>query len=170
MKRILSITVCLLLLCTVLCACGKKAAPAEDGQLTAVYNDAGALTGYERRYHNDSGLITRLDRYDADQNYLSYVLYAYDDADRLFTETYFSSQGFGQERIVYTYDDNGRLTEKAFEQSRGEVTVEVYAADGTVIEKRYYDTDERLSYTEKLEDGAWVRYDPTEPPATDDEA
>ena len=169
-KRIIFLLIACLLLCAVLCACSSDdAEPTENGSLTPVTDDAGKIIGYERRSYNDDGKVTRLDSYDADQNYLSYVLYSYDDAGRLYTEIYHSGEGFEKSRIVYTYVDSGRLYEKAFEYPHGEATVERYNADGKVIEKQYYDTDQHLIYTEKLENGAWVRYDPTEPPATDDE-
>lgn len=170
-KRILSILTAVLLLCAALGACSAKddAQPAADNSLTPVKDDAGRITGYERRSYNDSGDVTRLDRYDAEQNYLSYVLYAYDDAGRLFTETNFSGSGIGQSRIVYTYDDDGRLTEKAYEQPHGETTVELYNADGIVTEKRWYGTDDQLLYREVLEEGAWVRYEPTDPSTAEDE-
>lgn len=152
-----------------MCACGEKGKePVSDGAMTAVKNDAGDIVGYERRYHNDSGDITRLDSYDADQNYLSFVLYAYDDNGRLFTETAYEASGIAQSRTVYTYDDDGKLIEKALELPHGDATVERYNADGDVIEKLYYNTDEQLSYREVLENGSWVRYDPTEPPASEE--
>ena len=130
--------------------------------MTPVTDSAGKITGYERRSYNDSGAVTRLDRYDAEQNYLSYVLYTYDDAGRLSAETNYAGSGIGQSRIIYTYDDDGLLIEKAYEYPH-DTTVEVYAKDGKVTEKRYYDVNGQLSYSELLENGAWVRYDPTEP-------
>ena len=169
----LRVLICLLL-CAVaasLCACGaeseKSSAPTEDGVLTAVRNESGEITGYERRYHNDDGNITRLDSYDADQNYLTFVLFTYDDAGRLYTETFYVADGFAESRNIYTYDDDGRLSEKAIEYPHGEATVEHYDANGSVYERLYYGTDEQLSYSEKLENGAWVRYEPTEPASTD---
>ena len=136
--------------------------------MTAVKDDADNIVGYERRYHNDNGDITRLDRYDADQSYQSYVLYTYDDDGRLYTETTYAANGIGQSSIVYTYDDDGRLSQKAYEYPHS-ATVELYGSDGNVIEKQYYDNNNRLSYREVMEDGAWVRYEPTEPPTEETE-
>lgn len=168
-RRYTALLIIVLALCAVLCACGDEQSetPAADGALTAVKDGDGAIVGYERRYHNDNGDITRLDIYDADQTYLNYVLYEYDDAGLLFTETYYTANGIAQSRTLYTYDEDGRLYEKSYEYPHGDATVERYNADGEIVEKRYYDTDEQLSYTERLEDGKWVKCDPTEPPATE---
>ena len=73
-----------------LCSCsGKK----PDGDMTPVKDDSGNITGYERRYHNDNGDITRWDIYDADQVYQSYVLYEYDNHNRLISEITYLANG-----------------------------------------------------------------------------
>lgn len=130
----------------------------EDGVLTEIKDDDGNLTGYERRYHNDKGDITRWDVYDANHTYLYYVLYEYDDNDRLFTETRYKAEGFAEYRYVYTYDDDGNLAEKAYEDPHGEATVTRYDADGNEIERLYYDRDEKLSKREVFENGKWTTY------------
>lgn len=138
------------------------AEPTVDGAMTPVTDAGGQVTGYERRFHNDVGAITRLDVYDADQVYQSFVLYAYDDKGLMTSETYYRADGIAERRIAYTYDDSGTLYEKALELPNGEATVERLDAQGNVIEKQYFGTDEQLAYREVLEDGEWVRYDPTE--------
>lgn len=156
-KRIilLALTACLCL-SVVLCGCSGDDQPTGDGLMTAVTDDDGVVTGYERRFHNDNGDITRLDVYDKDKIYQSYVLYAYDDAYRLLSETYYQADGFAMHRYVYTYDDSGKLYEKALEKTNGESIVERYDQQGVVVEKRYYGADEKLVRTETLENGEWV--------------
>ena len=167
MKRFLLLALSLCLgLCVLLCSCkSADTAPTGSGALTRVTDSDGNTTGFERRYLNANGDITRWDVYDKDQVYLSYVLYAYDDADRLYSETYYLANGIAQSRTVYTYDDNGALTEKAFELPNGEATVERYDEDGNVIEKLYYGSDEKLSYREVLQNGEWATYPAEEIPA-----
>ena len=149
-----------------LCSCGdaEVSDTPRDGEMTAVTDESGNISGYERRFHNDNGDITRLDVYDKDQVYLSYVLYAYDDSDRLLSETYYRADGIATSRTVYSYDENGNLYEKAFEQPNGEATVERYDAAGELIEKLYYNTDEKLTVREVLENGEWKIYEATESP------
>ena len=68
-------------------ACG---APADvDGAMTPIKDENGAVTGYERKYHNDNGDVTRWDVYDASEQYDHYVLYEYDSNGRLGKETYY---------------------------------------------------------------------------------
>ena len=133
--------------------------PTEDGIMTEIEDDDGNVTGYERRYHNDYGDITRLDVYDEDQTYLYFVLYDYYDDHKLYTETRYKAEGFAEYRYVYTYDDDGNLTEKAYELPHGEAELYRYDADGNEIERLYYGTDEQLVKREVLEDGEWVNYD-----------
>lgn len=166
-KKILSFLLIAVCLCVsvLLCSCSsKEVEPTVDGAMTAVTDSEGNLMGYERRYHNTNGDISRLDVYDRDQTYLSFVLYGYDDNDRLSTETYYLANGIAQSRKVYSYDDDGKLSEKAFELPNGEATVERYDADGTCIEKLYYGADEMLSYREVLENGEWIVYPAEETP------
>lgn len=161
-KLIALLCVVLAILVLVSCHSGDSNAtekPTEDGVMTEIMDDDGNLTGYERRYHNNNGDITRWDVYDADQTYLYYVLYEYDDDGRLSSETRYKAEGFAEYRYVYTYDDDGNLAEKAFEDPHGEATVTRYDAEGNEIERLYYGTDEKLSKREVLENGAWITYD-----------
>jgi len=155
-RRVLTVIAAILsavMLSAVLAACSEETV---NGAMTEVKNDKGVLTGYERRYHNDHGDITRLDVYDTEKEYKSFVLYEYDDEYRLFTETYYKADGIATSRIVYTYDDDGKLYEKAYEYPHGESNVERYDKEGENVEKLYYDTDGKLIKHETLKDGKWV--------------
>lgn len=164
--RLISVICCflLILLSLTLCACDSSGdeKPTEDGVMTELRDDNDNLTGYERKYHNDNGDVTRWDVYDENQTYLYYVLYEYDDNNRLTAETKYKAEGFAEYRYTYTYDDNGKLSEKAYELPHGEAEVYRYDADGNEIERLYYDTNEALYKREVLENGKWVAYDPTE--------
>jgi len=141
-------------------ACGsEKSDPDTVNGLIAVKDDNGDLTGYERRSYNLNGDISRLDVYDTEQTYLYFILYEYDDNNRLYTETRYKAEGFAEERYVYTYDDNGVLSEKAYETPDGQAQVYRYNTDGEETERLYYGTDEQLSKREVLEDGEWKTYD-----------
>ena len=155
MRRYLLLAI---LLCCVLLfvSCSGDTTPTSDGIMTAVTDDKGAVTGYERRYHNADGLLSRLDVYDADKVYLNYSLYEYDDEGRLSTETYYGADGIALSRDVYTYSEDGKLYEKAHETPSGEAKVERYDADGEVVEKLYYDSDGKLYQHDKLTDSGWV--------------
>ena len=134
-----------LLLAVVLCSCsGGASAPTEDGIMTEVRDDGGNLTGYERRFYYDDGNISRLDCYDADQVYQSFVLYDYYDSGLLSAETYYRADGIAEYRSVYTYDDDGKLTEKAWEYPDGSAEVIRYDADGNETERLNYDTEGEL--------------------------
>ena len=162
MRKILICLCCIVVLaCAALCSCGQggDTKSTESGVMTEIKDDDGNVTGYERRYQNAHGDISRWDVYDADQNYLYYVLYDYDDHYRLLSETKYQANGFAEDRYVYSYDDNGNLTEKAYELPHGEAEVHRYNADGEEIERLYYGTDEKLSKREKLENGKWITYD-----------
>lgn len=165
MKRLICFALSVLLIGILLCSCSDKGSTSstENGVLTEVKDENGNLTGYERRFTNDNGDITRWDVYDADQTYLYYVLYEYDENTRLQTETKYKAEGFAEYRYVYTYDDEGNLSEIAYELPHGEAEVYRYNADGEEIERLYYDTEEKLIKREALENGKWVTHDPTEP-------
>ncbi len=164
MKRLLILMICpVILICCLLCSCDKgDSQSTEDGVMTEIKDDDDNLTGYERKYHNDSGDVTRWDVYDENQTYLYYVIYEYDDNHRMTSETKYKAEGFAEYRYTYTYDDNGKLSEKAYELPHGEAEVHRYDADGNEIERLYYGTDEKLNKREVLENGKWVAYAPTE--------
>ena len=158
MKRIvIFLLVFALFFCVMLSACSAgDIKPTEDGVLTEVRGDSGNLTGYERRYHNDNGDITRLDVYDAEQVYQSFVIYEYDDNGLLYTETDYQTDGIAVSRDVYSYDESGAVYEIAHESPYGDATVDRYDANGEVVEKFCYDTDGRLERHEELKDGVWT--------------
>ena len=160
MKRLFSAVVLSICLAVLLCACSADPdVSAVNGAMTAVTDDDGKITGYERRYLNGEGYLSRLDQYDADQEYLSFVLYEYYDDGKLYTETYYRADGIAETRTVYTYDDNGKLYEKSYEYPHGNALTERYNTDGEVTEKFYYDEDAQLSEHDVLEDGRWISYD-----------
>lgn len=64
------LTICIL--AALLCACGDET-PA-DGVMTPIKDDNGSITGYECKYHNDNGDITRWDVYDAQEQYDHYQI------------------------------------------------------------------------------------------------
>ncbi len=153
------------LFCCVFVACDASGGdkPTENGRMEEVKDDSGTLTGYERRFYNQNGDVTRLDVFDENETYLYYILYEYDDNNRLYTETRYKAEGFGDSRYVYTYDDDGNLAEKAYELPHGEAEIYRYDTDGNEIERLYYGSDEKLIKHEVLEDGKWIIAD-TEPP------
>ena len=76
-KRIITLLSVCLLFSFLLTACGSESVI--DGEMTPVKDDSGNITGYERKYHNDNGDITRWDVYDADEKYDHYILYEYNN-------------------------------------------------------------------------------------------
>lgn len=150
----------LLFISLMLSACGAEGSDSDvNGAMVAMKDDNGTITGYERRYLDDDGNITRWDRYDADQVYQSFVLYEYYDDGKLYTETYYRADGIAESRTAYVYDDDGHLYEKSYEYPHGDALTERYDADGELIEKFYYDENEQLSQHDVLENGTWVSYD-----------
>lgn len=158
-KGITLIVVLLLLFAMTACDASDQSQATESGIMEEIRDENGDLTGYERRYYNDNGGVTRWDVYDENENYLYYELYEYDENDRLYTQARYSSEGFAQYRYVYTYDDDGNLSEKAYEDPHGSATVTRYDAKGNETERLYYGTDEQLSKREVLDKGKWVTYD-----------
>ena len=144
MKRaLLLLTAACLAICLLLCSCSSGSAePTYDGEMTAVTDENGVVTGYERRYHNDAGSVTRLDSYDADKVYQSFVLYEYyDESGLLYTETLYKANGIAQLRYVYTYNEDGGLVEKAEEHTDGSALVTRFDGNGNETERISYDSD-----------------------------
>ena len=135
-----------------LCSCsGEK----PDGEMTAVKDDSGNITGYERRYHNDNGDITRWDIYDADEVYQSYVLYEYDNNNRLISEITYHANGIGDHGIDYDYDDDGNLTQKLEFSAKGGATRTLYDKDGNKTEIYEYDDTDTLTEHKVYGNGEW---------------
>lgn len=143
------------LLCVLMfTACGSE--PAVDGAMTPVKDSDGRITGYERRYHNDNGDITRWDVYTADEVYDHYVLYEYDDDGRLIQETTYKANGIGDYYDAYEYDDDGNLSAKTHYTAYDGGVLTRYDADGNETERLTYDNDDQLIKYEILTDGVWV--------------
>lgn len=131
-------------------------------------DENGAVTGYERKYHNDNGDVTRWDVYDANQQYDHYVLYEYDSNNRLAKETYYQASGIGVYYYAYSYNDSGKIAEEDFVSVKEGSTRTLYDADGHE-EKRYtYDRDDQLIKYEVYQNDTWVASElPTEGETTD---
>ncbi len=148
-----------LIICLAFCSCSEKA-PA-NGEMTAVKDEGGMITGYERKYYNDDGKITRWDIYDADEVYQKYVVYTYDSDGRLTQETTYRADGIGDFYYTYVYDTDGNLTEKGYyTQSKGAVRT-LYDKSGNECERYEYDETDQLISHKLLKDGDWI--DATEP-------
>ena len=158
MKRYISAAGLFLLLIMLfsLCGCSDNADQSAEGVLTEVKDGSGNITGYERRYHNDNGDITRLDVYDADEVYEYFVLYEYDDSNRLIQETRYRADGIGEYYYTYEYDDDGNITEKGYFSATDGAELTLYDAEGNETERYIYDNTDTLTKHEVLENGQWV--------------
>lgn len=163
MRRILFI-LCVLALCSLLLtACGKKA----DGELTPVKDENGATAGYERKYHNDNGDVTRWDVYDANQQYDHYILYEYDSNNRLARETYYQANGIGVYYYAYSYNSSGKLAEEDYVSMKEGSTRTLYDEDGHEKERMTYDQNDQMTKYEVYQNGTWVEsIPPTEAETT----
>ena len=170
MRKRLICALCFVVLSVFALASCSSDDPAQyDGVMTEVKDSAGQITGYERRYHNDNGDITRLDVYDADEVYQSFVIYEYDDSYRLTKETTYRADGIGEFYYTYTYDDDGNLYEKGWYSAKDGATRTLYDADGSEVEKYTYNSDDILTNHEVLENGEWVELPVDEETETDAE-
>lgn len=152
MKRIIAI-LCLCLCCTLfLAACGEK----PDGSMEPIKDENGKITGYERKYHNENGDITRWDVYDADEQYDHYILYEYNSNNLLGKETYYQANGIGVYYYAYSYNDAGTIAEKDYVSSKEGSTRTLYDSDGNESERYTFDTKDQLSKYEVFKNGAWV--------------
>ena len=157
MMRKITALLCLCLCCTLfLVGCGEK----PDGDMEPIKDENGSITGYERKYHNDNGDITRWDVYDADEQYDHYILYEYDSNDRLGKETYYQADGIGVYYYAYSYDDNGTIAEKDYVSAKDGSTRTLYDSDGNESERYTFDINDQLSKYEVYQNGAWVESEP----------
>ncbi|MBQ3329871.1 MAG: hypothetical protein IJG87_01675 [Ruminococcus sp.] len=140
-----------------LCACGDKTVV--DGELTAVKDENGNITGYERRYHNDNGDITRWDVYDAQEQYLNYTLYEYDSDGNLAKETLYEANGIGVYYYAYSYTDDGVLAEKDYASAKNGSSRTLYDEDGNEKYHYSYDNNDNLVKYEEYVNGDWVERD-----------
>lgn len=152
MRKIVFI-LCLCFVCSFfLVACGEK----PDGSLEPIKDDAGAITGYERKYHNDNGDITRWDFYDTNEQSDHYLLYEYDSNNRLAKETYYAASGFGVWYNAYSYYDNGNVSEKDHATAKEGSSRTLYNEDGSDKERYTYDEKDQLIKYEVYQNGTWV--------------
>ena len=153
-RKLMSLMAAVVLLVLTLCACGAQ--EEADGALTAIKDDNGNITGYERRYHNADGYLSRWDVYDAQEVYDHFVLYDYDDNGRLIQETTYQANGIGEYYYTYAYDDDGNLTEKGYYTAYDGAEIILYDADGAEAERYIYSSNDELTAHEVFVDGAWV--------------
>ena len=152
-----------------LCACGDQ--PAVDGALTPVKDENGIITGYERKYHNDNGDITRWDVYDAQEQYLNYTLYEYDSNGNLAKETLYEASGIGVHYYAYSYTDDGVLAEMDYASAKNGSSRTIYDEEGKEKYHYSYDNNDNLVKYEEYVNGDWVERDlPTEPSETTEES
>ena len=153
MMRRLAILLCVFALCSLFfTGCNQKT----DGELTPVKDENGAISGYERKYHNDNGDVTRWDVYDANQQYDHYILYEYDSNDRLAKETYYQANGIGVYYYAYSYNDSGKLAEEDYVSAKEGSTRTLYDADGHEKERMTYDLNDTLIKYEVYQNNTWV--------------
>ena len=158
MKRILILVICLL--CAVaFCSCDDSD-EGIDGSYTAVTDDSGNITGYERVYHDDHGNVTRWDVYDSQEEYDHYLIYEYDSQNRLAKETYYDANGFGIYYFAYLYNENGKLAEKDYVTAKNGSERLLYDSEGKESERMSYDASNNLIKYEVYRDGEWVTEDP----------
>ena len=150
-KLVSFISVCLLSV-LLLTACSETE---PNGAYVPVKDDSGTITGYERKYYNDNGDITRWDVYTAQEEYDHYLLYEYDSDNRLAKETYYQADGIGVYYYAYSYDDNGNLAEKDYCTAK-EGSERVLYQDGTESERITFDKNDELIKYEVYQDGSWV--------------
>lgn len=154
-KRIIALCCVVLSALFLFCACQKEVA---DGDLTPVKDENGTITGYERKYHNDNGGVTRWDVYDAQQQYDHYILYEYDSNDRMAKETYYQADGIGVYYYAYSYDEEGKLAEEDYVSAKNGSTRTLYTNGEESIRYTYDAGDELVKYEEYV-DGTWVEKD-----------
>ncbi|MBQ6412314.1 MAG: hypothetical protein IJI19_02395 [Ruminococcus sp.] len=152
-RRFIPLILCLF--CVLLfSACG---APADvDGAMTPIKDENGAVTGYERKYHNDNGDVTRWDIYDAQEQYDHYVLYEYDSNGRLGKETYYRADGIGVYYNAYSYTEDGVIAEMDYASAKEGSTRTLYDEEGKESKRMTYDINDELVKYEEFADGDWV--------------
>ena len=167
-KRIVLLPIFCLLFSLLLTACGSEAS--YDGAMTPIKDESGTVTGYERKYHNDSGDITRWDVYDADEQYDHYILYEYDSSGRLGKETYYQANGIGVYYYAYSYSDEGTIAEMDYVNAKEGSARTLYDVNGIEQYRYTYDNNDDLVQYEILENDAWVQKElPTETDGEEDE-
>ena len=123
--------------------------------MIATKDEAGNQIGYERRYHNDNGDITGLDVYDNDQVYDHFVLYEYDDSNRLTKETTYRADGIGEFYYTYEYYDGGQISKKGYYTATNGAEITLFDEKGNETERFIYDETDTLIKHEVYENGRW---------------
>ena len=168
-RNLVSIFVCILLSAVMilpLCSCGSETAA--DGAYTPVKDENGSITGYERKYHNDNGDITRWDVYDANEQYDHYILYEYDSDGNLAKETYYRADGIGVYYYAYSYTDDGVLAEMDYASAKEGSTRTQYDSEGKELKRYSYDNKDEFFKYEEFINGKWVEKPiPTDADASD---
>lgn len=148
---VLLICLCCLLFLT---ACADESTA--DGAMTPIKDENGSIIGYERKYHNDNGDVTRWDVYDANEEYDHYTLYEYDSEYRIVKETYYRADGIGVYYYAYSYTDDGVIAEMDYSTAKEGSSRTIYDSDGKEKERYTYDNkDEFIKYEEYVND-QWV--------------
>ncbi len=141
-RRLIPILCCILVFGLLLSACSDSE-KREDGRKYPVYSDDGVLTGYEREFHNTEGLLSRLDVFDADDNYDHYVIYEYDSDQRLIKESTYGADGIGKFYYEYEYDDNGEKSKESYVTMSDGYTITLFE-NGVISEIYRYDAKDNL--------------------------
>lgn len=164
MKKLIAI-LCLCVCCSLFfVGCGEKT----DGSMEPIKDETGNITGYERKYHNENGDITRWDVYDVDQQYEHYILYEYNSNGLLGKETYYQADGIGVYYYAYSYDESGNMAEKDYVSAKDGSTRTLYDSDGNESERYTFDKQDQLSMYEVYQNGTWVESEPPTQPETED--
>ena len=153
-----------------LCACGSDEA-AEDGAYVPVKDDSGVITGYERKYHNDNGSVTRWDVYDANEQYDHYTIYEYNSDNQLVKETYYRADGIGVFYYAYSYSEDGVMAEMDYASAKDGSARTIYDENGKEKERYTYDNKDNFVKYEEYIDDQWVEKElPTEAPTESEES
>lgn len=159
-KLLLRLLTACILAAVLLCACGDTET---DGSLTPIKDENGSVTGYERKYHNDNGDVTRWDVYDAQEQYDHYTLYEYDSNGRLAKETYYQANGIGVWYYAYSYTEEGVLAEMDYASAKDGSTRTLYGEDGKEKYRYTFDHEDQFVKNEEFVNGEWVERElPTE--------
>ena len=153
-RRSIALLIVCFLFSFLLAACGSESVT--DGEMTPVKDDNGNITGYERKYHNDNGDVTRWDVYDADEQYDHYILYEYDSSGLLGKKTYYRADGIGVYYYAYSYTDEGVLAEMDYASAKEGSSRTLYDDEGKESIRYSYDNNDELFKYEEFENDQWV--------------
>ena len=156
MKKRILFLISLFLFCAVLlCACASQEDEPKDGSMIPVTESSGEITGYERYSHNDEGYLSRVDYFNANEEYDHYIIYEYDSQGRVSLETCYSANGIGQYFYDYRYDDEGNLEKVTYATQTEGYSVTSYEG-GAEKEKFSYDNKGNLISHQEMQNGEWV--------------